>query len=192
MKKRIQQYFEVSTEETALAVELIAGICASRQISATALSTYVSGDIKEASKARKVERFYSKDYVDNSCFLGAIRNIFGQEKFVLSLDRTSWKFGKNYINAFAGFGSRKGRSSLLDLQMLDNKGGNSNNEDRIEMVLGDREFFSVKFAKWLSENEIPYAIRLRENLEFIQPYLKMVRSGSTSFGNIVITGDTGE
>jgi len=207
MREKLLQYFEISSPEIQLAVELIIGISRSKQVGATALSPYVSGDAKVSSKERKIERFYSEDYVKKSFLLGAIRNMFGDEKFVLSLDRTNWEFGESDINVFAAFASRNRVGSLLDLKMLDNKGGNSSSEDRIELlkkviksyckksieiVLGDREFFSIKFAKWLDEKEIPYAIRLRENLEFIQPYLKFATKKGVYFANAVIISDTGE
>jgi hypothetical protein len=201
----IQQYFEISTPEIALAVDLINGIYESRQVSSNALSAYVSGAASMSSKARRIERFYSKHYVDKNFLVNAIKSMFGFGKFTLSLDRTNWQFGKSDINAFAAFASRGSECSLVDLKMLNNKGGNSKSEDRIELVmsivknygmenigtiLGDREFFSVEFARWLSDHDLSYAIRLRENLAFIQPYLKFATSKGRTFRNVVITVDT--
>lgn len=127
--------------------------------------------------------------------------MFGKEKFILSLDRTNWEFGTSSINAFAAFASRGEVGSLLNLKMLDNKGGNSKSRDRIELamavvnnygkesienILGDREFFSLEFVAWLTEKELPYTLRVRENLEFLQPYLRLMKSKVAVFKNIAI------
>jgi hypothetical protein len=82
----IHQYFEISTPEITLAVDLINGIYGSRQVSSKALSAYVSGDAKANSKERRIERFYSEGYVEKNFLLGAIKRMYGFGKFTLSLD----------------------------------------------------------------------------------------------------------
>ncbi len=85
--------------------------------------------------------------------------------------------------------------------MLDNKRGNSKTQDRIEVVrdiierygkeniesiLGDREFFSIEFASLLNANDVPYAIRVKENLDFVQPYLSSGTKKGKIFKDILI------
>lgn len=105
MRNSILQNFEISTPEIELATDLIMGIYDSRQVGSTSLSAYISGDASIASKQRRIERFYSKAYIDSEYLLGAIKKMFGAKKFVLSFDRTNWEFGKSSINAFAAFAS---------------------------------------------------------------------------------------
>lgn len=189
-----------------LAKDLIYGICREGKTSNKALATYVSGLSSKESKERRIERFYEHTYVDRETFLESIRNIFSSAKFVLSLDRTNWKFGSTYINIFAAFAQNGNEASLINLKMLDNKGGNSKSKDRIDlcqevinqygknsisMLLGDREFFSIEFANYLIDNNIPFAIRLRENLDFVQPYLTRAMKPGRTIKNIVISRDEG-
>lgn len=85
--------------------------------------------------------------------------------------------------------------------MLDNKGGNSKSEDRINLameviqnygkgsidnILGDREFFSFKFVTWLTKEDLSYTLRVKENLAFVQPYLKDATKKGVTLKNVVI------
>lgn len=206
MKNSILQNFEICTPEVELATDLIMGIYDSRQVGSTGLAAYVSGTASIASKQRRIERFYSKSYIDPDYLTGALKKMFGVKKFALSLDRTNWKFGKSSINAFAAFASGEGIDSLINLKMLDNEGGNSKSQDRIDLVqevikshgkesieniLGDREFFSLRFISWLTAEDLPYTLRVKENLAFVQPYLKHATSKGVKIKNVVITEDDG-
>jgi hypothetical protein len=207
MRNMILQTFAISTPEIELATDLIIGLHESRRVSSSFLAHYVSGTSNLSSKQRRIERFYSKNYVAPEYLLGAIRKMFGAKKFVLSLDRTNWEFGKSSVNAFTAFACGDGIDSLVNLKMLDNNGGNSKSEDRIDLameviksygkenienILGDREFFSVKFASWLTEEDLPYTLRVKENLAFVQPYLKHATSKGVMFKNVIIAKqDTG-
>ncbi|MDF3047562.1 MAG: transposase, family [Candidatus Midichloriaceae bacterium] len=206
MKEYIQQFFEICTPEIKLATDLIMGLCEGRKVSGAALAYYVSSNASIKSKQRRIERFYHKGHIEPSYLLAAIKNIFGKEKFTLAFDRTNWKYGTKSINAFVAFAFRGEVGSLLNLKMLANKGGNSKTQDRIEMakaviekygkeniksILGDREFFSIEFANWLHANDLPYAIRVKENLDFVQPYLASGTKKGKMFKNILIENFNG-
>jgi hypothetical protein len=201
MKNKILQQFEISTPEIELAVDLIIGLTQGRQTSSTALAGYLPGSIDLSSKIRKIERFYSKAYVDSNSLLNAIQKMFGEGKFKLVLDRTNWEFGNSDINAFVAFASRGEIGTIIGLKMLENNGGNSNGEERIELakeiiercgiekikvLLGDREFLSIKFAAWLIAAGLPFAIRAKENLEFVQPYLRHATKAGKMFRDVVL------
>lgn len=85
--------------------------------------------------------------------------------------------------------------------MLSNNGGNSNSSDRIslakevieryskervEVLLGDREFLSIEFVHWLLFNNIRFILRARENLDFIQPYLRQAKRLGKIFKNVLV------
>ena len=97
MRESILQHFEICTREIELATDLIIGMMRSRQVSSTALASYIKGEANTTSKIRRIERFYSDDYIDSGVLLDAIHKMFGKHKFKLSLDRTNWKFGESDI-----------------------------------------------------------------------------------------------
>lgn len=200
MKERIQQSFEIRTPKVELAVDLIIGIYRSREVSSTSLARHVCTEAETASKLRRIERFYQQEYIDSESLINAIRRMYGEKKFRLSLDRTNWEFGKKELNAFAAFASRGNTGSLINIKMLDNKGGNSCSDDRIEIIegivkqygkdsilsiLGDREFYSLKFAGWLKREGIGFAIRVKENLDFVQAYLKGATVKGKTFKGVI-------
>lgn len=200
----VLQYFPIGTPAIALAADLIQGIYKSRKVSSSALAMYVSGDASVSSKQRRIERMYQHHYIDTTSLLDAISKMFGKERFVLSLDRTNWKYGQKSINTLSAYAVKGDVGSLVGIEMLDNKGGNSSTKIRIEivkqvieryghasieMILGDREFFSLEFAAWLDKEDLSYAIRVKENLSFIQPYLNNPTAKGHTYRNVEITDD---
>lgn len=203
MKEILYKSFSFCNHEVELAIDQIYGMTQCRKTSSTALSPYVRGEIAPDSKNRAIERFRQNGTLQTEEYLEALRKLFERglkreekrmnkkskriQKVVLSFDRTNWEYGETSINAFVAFASGENISAMIALKMLDNKGGNSNSDDRInlakevvqrygkeriQMMLGDREFFSVKFATWLVMQDVRFVIRVRENLDFLQEYLK--------------------
>lgn len=218
MKEILYESFTFRNSEVDLAIDQIYGITQCRRTSSTALASYLRGDIDPDSKNRAIERFRQKASLQIEEYLEVLRKLFerglkregerlqrkkkGLQKVVLSFDRTNWEYGGTSINAFVAFASGKNISAMVALKMLDNKGGNSNSDDRIDLameviqrygkeridvLLGDREFFSVKFTNWLLMQDIPFVIRVRENLNFLQEYFKQrIKKEGRTFKNVLI------
>lgn len=98
-------------------------------------------------------------------------------KFVLSMDRTNWKFGKLHINLLVLGVWYEGVTIPLFWVNI-GKAGNSKTPlritgmkklleniplDRIEIFLADREFIGGEWFDFLSKSEIPFAIRIKNN-----------------------------
>ncbi len=106
-----------------------------------------------------------------------------QEKYILSIDRTNWKFGELNINIFMLGIVYQGVAFPLLFTMLA-KRGNSNSEERIGLIerfvclfgkcciqslVADREFVGHKWIAYLNEQQIPYHIRIRNNFKVYLP-----------------------
>jgi len=108
--------------------------------------------------------------------------IIGLEKrgrWRLVLDRTNWKFGTKHINIlYLGVCRDRLAIPLFFTFLRDKKSGNSNQDDRIELMqkfvktfgkkcmgvlLGDREFIGHRWLKYLIEHQIAFCIRLKDN-----------------------------
>jgi hypothetical protein len=100
------------------------------------------------------------------------------DKWLLALDRTNWKFGKLDINILVLSICYKGIAIPIMWDMLP-KSGSSNSFERqqlmerfittfginkISALLGDREFIGDLWLKFLSDNMIPFYIRIKANL----------------------------
>jgi len=113
---------------------------------------------------------YAKAVVETLGFKG---------KFDLSLDRSNWKYGKKEIN-YLVLSWRINRHISIPLMFIElDKAGNSNTDerlnllekfskifgfDRIKSLAADREFIGKKWFKELHKHNIPYFIRVKENI----------------------------
>jgi hypothetical protein len=97
----------------------------------------------------------------------------------LALDRTQWRLGARDVNVLMlAVVTRRARVPLI-WSVLDNRGGTSDSAERIalmrrylalfgaasvRMLLADREFVGRAWMSFLNENNIPFAIRMKEKL----------------------------
>jgi hypothetical protein len=94
------------------------------------------------------------------------------------MDRTNWKWGKADINILTLGIVFKGIAIPIYWELLD-KRGNSNTEERIALIqkfinrfgkscvaglLGDREFIGQEWFDWLIKEQIPFWMRIKDNL----------------------------
>ena len=65
------------------------------------LSKYFKTDVKQASSYKRLQRFIKEvsfEATKLAIVLLAFADVGANEKLKLILDRTNWKFGKNYVN----------------------------------------------------------------------------------------------
>jgi hypothetical protein len=97
------------------------------------------------------------------------------QKIRLTIDRTNWEFGNHCINILMIIASNSKNHLPLYWELLDNEGGNSNSEqrndlvqkcidllgaNRIGLLLGDREFIGLQWLKYLKEKKIRFCVRV--------------------------------
>jgi hypothetical protein len=101
----------------------------------------------------------------------------------VQIDRTNWEFGRTTHNLLVLSVLRHGAAIPLLCVHLD-KDGNSNTQERIDLLTqfreafpdqkiaaltGDREFVGERWINWLSDHKIPFALRHRENMHASRP-----------------------
>ena len=94
------------------------------------------------------------------------------------MDRTNWKWGKANINILTLGIAFKGIAIPIYWELLD-KRGNSHSEERIALIqkfinrfgksciaglLADREFIGQEWFDWLIKEQLPFWIRIKDNL----------------------------
>ena len=101
-----------------------------------------------------------------------------KRKFDLALDRSNWKFGNKDTN-YLVLSWRISKKISIPLMFVElDKAGNSNTQERIDLLedfneifgfdrikslMADREFVGKKWFQMLDKNKIPYFIRIKEN-----------------------------
>ena len=137
------------------------------------------------SSLRRIQRFIAKYSLDSDLIAQLVFNLLPkQDKLILTIDRTNWKFGQTNINIFMLGIVYKGVAFPLIFSMLD-KRGNSNSQERIDLinryirlfgketiecVVADREFVGQQWLEFLNTNKIKYYIRIRNNFKVFVPH----------------------
>ena len=131
------------------------------------------------SRHKRLKRFFAKFEFSQHEISKLIANwLLPKGKWILCIDRTNWKFGKTHINILMISVAQKSGLSIPLIWKILPKAGNSNTEERIqimtcfidifgseriEYLAADREFIGQKWFKWLKDKEIPFRIRIKAN-----------------------------
>jgi hypothetical protein len=158
---------------------LVVGMVGARTVNLGHVATEAGRDVLIASTYRRLQRFFQHVDLGPDWAVPMIARLIGSEgAWILALDRTAWKIGKRDVNYLVlAVITRRFRVPLFWTLL---KGpGNSPTAARIDLMtrylahfplstirllLADREFIGSEWLKFLNNNKIPFAIRLRDDL----------------------------
>ena len=160
-------------------VGLLLALVQQRHINLTRISLYYVSEAEPKSRYRRLQRFFREVVFDYDKIAELIMQLydFHGQTYYLTLDRTNWQWGKKNLNLLVLAIVYQGIAIPVYWLIL-NKQGNSNQRERIALmqrfikrfgqrgilgVLGDREFIGDRWWQWLTEQDIPYLIRMKEN-----------------------------
>lgn len=142
------------------------------------LATGFMGKAQTESNYKRLQRFlreFDLDYYALAKLVIAMMSI--PEPWVLSIDRTEWKFGRKFLNILTLGIVHQGVAFPLLWWMLDKK-GNSNTRERVDLlkefvelfcehkiayISADREFLGHEWLEYLlSQPMMSFRIRIRE------------------------------
>jgi len=150
-----------------------------RTVNFTQLAVAFPGKAKKGSKYRRIQRFFESVSFDDAMIARLIVKFLGvnDKPWTLAIDRTNWKFGKLNINILTLGVAHLGAAFPILWSMLA-KRGNSNTEERIELIdrfikifgvdrigciTGDREFIGKKWFSYLIGKLITVRLRIKDN-----------------------------
>lgn len=160
---------------------LIIGLVNGRTVNLSHIASLLPGEALQASNYRRLQRFFQHVSLNQDCVaVLAVKMLNLGRRKTLALDRTNWQIGSTHVNILVlSIVTRRFRVPLLWSFM--NHQGNSNKDQRtaliqrylrlfeassIELLLADREFIGKDWLDFLNENNVPFAIRLKEKLLF--------------------------
>jgi hypothetical protein len=166
-----------------LLARFLVALIVCRSVCLTKIANALAGEAQTASNYKRLQRFLSGFDLDATVLarmtLAWMESAFGlKAPYVLSLDRTNWKFAKTEINILMLALVYKGVGFPLMWTVL-GKAGNSSTEERKQLLLryidafsvnsidyltADREFGGRAFLAWLTSQKISFVIRLRGNV----------------------------
>ena len=150
----------------------------SKKVQFQDIALHIDSEAKLESVERNIQSFF-KDYefdYQQVCLLLVL--FLPRGKLNLSIDRTEWDFGTYQCNILMIVARCETAAIPLYWEMLDNKSGNSNCQDRcilldklikvigkerIGLIVGDREFIGIGWVKYLKINTIPFCMRVPKN-----------------------------
>ncbi len=163
----------------------IMALCKVQTVTFEKLANAFESSANSKSSLRRIQRFVAHYSLDSDLIARLIYGLLPkQDKLILSIDRTNWKFGQTNINIFMLGIVYKGVAFPLLFAMLD-KRGNTNSQERIDLVnrfirifgkdvirsiVADREFVGDSWLRFLNRNGIEYHIRIRNNFKVELPH----------------------
>lgn len=161
---------------------LVVGMASSRTVNLSHIACERPGSVLTASTYRRLQRFFRDVHLERDWTLPLVAKLVGSHRrWTLVLDRTQWSIGRREVNYLVlAVVTRQFRAPLL--WTLLPRGGNSSTAARIDLIerylayfpastidrlLADREFVGADWLRFLNENNIPFAIRLREDLRVV-------------------------
>lgn len=154
---------------------IICGMIKSRSVHFCEISHCIEKPIKLESIERQIQDFFQKTDFDYQALMLYFLCFIHHDGLTLSIDRTEWDFGKTQVNVLCVIVSIGKMGVPLYFELLDNKSGNSNHEDRInlfreiievvglhriELLIMDREFIGHKWLSWLKSQKINFCVRV--------------------------------
>lgn len=170
----IQHHFKCDERRKKFIALFIVSLIRARTICLSNLSILFNPKVHTESNYRRIQRFFQDFEMDFSQIGQLVISSIPQANFILTLDRTNWKFGKKEINILMLGLVYKGLSIPLCWELLDKRGNSSFRErkdivskglailgkDRIKCLVADREFGSGRFFRYLKKSGIDFHIRI--------------------------------
>ena len=167
-------------------VNLLLALLKVRQMNLALLVSVISDTTKLESRYRRLQRFFQTVHFDYDAIAQMIMQMFGfnEGMFYLTLDRTNWKWGKKNLNILVLAVVYKGAAIPIYWLVL-TKQGNSNQRERIAQmkrfvsqfgrasiqgILGDREFIGQHWWAWLTDQNIPFFMRMKANQHYLDKH----------------------
>jgi hypothetical protein len=175
---RLRAHISLSKSRLETLCLLIVGAIGARTVNLGHVATERGGGVKPASTYRRLQRFFQFFALAPDWAAPLLAATLGTERWTLVLDRTNWKIGRSEVNYLVLAAVTRRRRVPLLWTLLPH-GGGSASADRIalmhrylaqfpvasiRLLLGDREFIGAEWLKFLNDNNVPFAIRIRDNL----------------------------
>lgn len=180
LQQILQPRFRLSKSRLETLCLIVVGMVSARTVNLSHLACERPTTALVASTYRRLQRFFQHVRLGPDWSAPLVVGLLGLDgPWHLALDRTQWKLGARDVNILMlAVVTRRARVPLI-WSVLDNKGGTSDTGQRIllmrrylaifgatsvRLLLADREFVGREWMNFLNENNIPFAIRVKEKL----------------------------
>jgi len=178
LKQKLGEKLEWNKARIDFLAKFIMALIQVRTVNFSEIANIMMGKAKVDSNYKRIVRFFSKFEICYKRIAMLIVKLVNIEKpWVIVIDRTEWKYGNNWINILTLAIVYKAIAFPICWKIL-NKKGDSNTEERKELVeefinifgvksikflLADREFIGQRWFSYLIIKGIDFRIRMKEN-----------------------------
>lgn len=187
---------------------IVVGMISARTVNLTHLACERPAVAQPASTYRRLQRFFQHVRPDQDWAMPLLVRLLGLSgSWLLAVDRTQWQIGKTEVNYLVLAVVTKRFRVPLIWSLIEGRGCSDTGmrialverylmhfpASTIRLLLADREFIGADWLKFLNNNNIPFAIRLRENLRVttedghdltLRARLRQARRGRTFRGRL--------
>lgn len=166
---------------------LVLALARFRTTNLARLCLAMPGRAHETSAYRRLQRFFAQVALDDDALHALLLAHAPKTPLTLSLDRTEWKTAGHRHNLLVVGYLHHGVVVPLAWRALGKAGSSHQDErialfealfarlpvERVEVVLGDREFIGKDFLGWLDARRVGFVVRIKKNA-----WIKHTRSGT--------------
>ena len=179
LQEILRPHLDLSKSRRETLCLIIVGMISGRTVNLSHLACERPGTAQIASTYRRLQRFFQHVRLPADWVVPLIVNLLGLAgSWDLALDRTQWRIGSKDVNVLV-LAAITGRHRVPLMWTPLDKRGNSATDERVALLrrylkvfeastirrlLADREFIGREWLEFLCENNITFAIRLKENL----------------------------
>jgi hypothetical protein len=195
MTEVLSEYYDWDPRRLPFFANMLSAIIRSRSVNMQKVAESIEGAAMTESNYRRIQRLFQKQAFDYEMTARLLSTILPDEPWVLAMDRTNWKLGDANVNVLVLAVAHEGMAIPLLWKFLtkeDDEGntvgkrGNSDYKERqalmeqfvslfgvkrIKALTADREFIGKEWFEWLMDKDIPFVIRIRNNLLLDQDQL---------------------
>jgi hypothetical protein len=178
LRKTLSDFFDWHKSRLDCLAQILQALFTVRTVNLTQIAAAFKTSAKEESSYRRICRFFTGFSFDIGTIIVLVLRLFPlEEKHVLILDRTNWKWGKSPINILVLSVAYLGISIPIFWVVLNLEGNSCVNDrvailkqaiqrlgvEKIKVLLADREFVGTDWFEFLIESKIPFVIRIKQN-----------------------------
>jgi hypothetical protein len=155
--------------------QFVMALIQTRKVQFCELAQVLNEDVKTTSNQNRIEDFFREVTLNFAQVARLMISLLPRRlKLRLTIDRTEWDFGLCQVNILMVLVGHGDLHIPLYWELLDNKSGNSNwlnrvdllekcfaivDRKRIGLVIGDREFVGHEWIKYLKDNKLNFLMR---------------------------------
>ena len=177
-QKKIQAHLPLHGARVGFIVSFVMAVVVVRGVTMTTVASALNPRVLPESNEKRIKRFFGEVKLEGESFARLMLALLPiKERWVLTLDRTTWELGSVCINMLMLGVAYKGLAFPLLWVLLDKKGNSDTKErlalvdriltlvkaENVEAIVADREFTGRDWLKGLKERKLVFVMRVRNN-----------------------------